>query len=147
MNNTETHKDIDGHTNQQNQKTQLGLFIVLGIFFWIAGLLSIRYLDKICFSKGNPLLILAFILAVPLTYLVAYLAKRVGKLKGNQVLESVVIMSFTACILDGIALTQFSELYSQSQEVLFCGEAWLLWGIGIILIWGYFLSKSLSPSP
>lgn len=122
-------------------KSKLFLFVFLGTAFWFQAAMIIRFFETTVFSEGNPKLILFFVLAIPLTLLSMYITKLVGNLQFNELLKPVVIMTFTATFLDAIALTWFRQLYSQSFEVALHGAAWILWGVGVGLLFSYYLDQ------
>ena len=68
-----------------------------------------------------------------------YITALLTKLKLYELLRPVVIMTFTATFLDGIALIWFRHLYSDSFEVALHGAAWILWGAGLGLLFAYVL--------
>ena len=52
-------------------------------------------------------------------------------------MPAVVIMSFTAMLLDGLALTFFPGLYGLPPASLLVVAALLLWGVGLIQVVAY----------
>jgi hypothetical protein len=115
------------------------LFIALGAAFWYQAAMIIRYFGDSVFTEGNPKLILFYVLAVPLTMASMYITAFIAKLKLNELLKPVVIMTMTATFLDGIALAWFRHLYSNSFEVAMYGAAMILWGAGVGLLLSFYL--------
>jgi hypothetical protein len=70
----------------------------------------------------------------------------IAKLGIHELLKPVVIMTFTATFLDGIALTWFRSLYSPSFEVALFGSAFILWGVGLGLLFAYLLDIRKKPN-
>jgi hypothetical protein len=120
-------------------KSQLPLFIFLGIVFWLNAALIIRYFGDSVFSEGNPLLGVFFGVAILITIFTIYILKQISRLRYDQLFRPLTIMTITATILDGIAMTWFRTLYSQSFEVSFFGSALILWAVG----WGLFFGLML----
>jgi Family of unknown function (DUF5367) len=123
------------------KNSQTVLFIALGVVFWFNAAMLIRYLGTSVFTEGNPKLILFFLLAIPITLVSMYITALVAKLRADELLKPVVIMTTTATFLDGIALTWFRTLYSSSFEVAMFGAALILWGAGLGLLFAYFLEN------
>lgn len=122
-----------------NRKTLL--FIALGIVFWFNAAMIIRYFGATVFSTASTKYFLFFVLAIPLTILSIYITKRISGLAYNALLKPIVIMTFTATFLDGIALAWFRKLYSDSFEVALYGAAWIHWGVGLGLLFVYYLEQ------
>ena len=121
------------------------LFVVLGAAFWYQAALIIRYFGASVFSENNPKLILFYFLAIPITLLSMYITSLISKLQLSELLKPVVVMILTATFLDALALTWFRELYSPSFEVAMHGAAWILWGVGLSLLFSfYFDQKAIS---
>lgn len=116
-------------------------FIGLGAAFWFNAAMIIRLSGTTVFTANNPKLLLFYLIAIPITLLSLYITKLVSKLKYAELLKPVVIMTFTATFLDAIALTCFRELYSPSFEVTSYGAAWILWGVGLGLLFAFYLSN------
>ena len=120
------------------KKSDFFLFVVLGILFWFAAAMIIRYFGATVFSENNPMLILFYVLAIPITFVFLYITLMVTKYTTAAILKPVVIMTFTATFLDAIALSWFRSLYSESFEVALHGAAWILWGAGLGLLLSYY---------
>jgi hypothetical protein len=123
------------------KKSQLILFVALGIIFWFTAAMVIRFGGAKVFSENNLLLILFFVLAFPITYIFFLVTKLVSKVPYTAMLQPVVVMTLTAALLDGIALAFFRTLYAQSFEVALHGAAWILWGVGIGLLFAFILTN------
>jgi hypothetical protein len=88
-----------------NQKSQLPLFIFLGVIFWLNAALIIRFCGSSVFSEGNPLLGVFFVVAIIITIVTVYILKHISRLKYDQLFAPLTIMTITATFLDGIAMT------------------------------------------
>jgi hypothetical protein len=113
------------------------LFVILGAVFWFEALLFIRFEGISLFVNGNPLLLLLFIASIPIAWCSVKISAIVSKVKGDDLLNAVIIMVITAASLDGIALTWFPDWYGLSPAGLAIAAAWLLWGVGLSLAIGY----------
>jgi hypothetical protein len=120
------------------------IYIFLGVAFWYQAAMIIKYFGENVFSTNNPKLLLFFFLAIPITLASMYITSLICKLKLFELLSPVVIMTFTATFLDAIALVWFRHLYSESFEVAMYGAAWILWGVGLGLLFAYILESGKS---
>lgn len=126
------------------KKSDFILFVILGIVFWFSAAMIIRFAGASVFSESNPMLILFYVLAIPLTFVFIFITRLITKFPLSELLRPAVIMTFTATFLDAIALTWFRNLYSESFEVALHGAAWILWGVGLgLLLTYYYEQKSL----
>jgi hypothetical protein len=117
------------------------LCIVLGIIFWFNAAMIIRFTGDRVFTENNAMLPWFYLLAIPATALSIYITKLLCHFSYSQLLRPVVIMTFTATFLDGIALAWFKTLYSDSMEVVLHGAAWILWAVGLGLLIAYYLER------
>ncbi len=114
-------------------------YVILGIVFWFIAAMIIRFFGNAVFSANNRYLILFYALGIPITFLFVFITKSVSQLQYHELLKPIVIITLTAALLDGVALTWFRQLYSESYEVAMYGSAWILWGVGLGLLIPYLL--------
>lgn len=114
-------------------------FIGLGVFFWLAFLIAIRLIGTSVFTTGNPLLLVVFILSAPLVWLIIIAVARVTNTPTNEMLVPIVIIDFTALLLDGLAVG-FTNLYGPTHDQIAAGSAYLLWGVALTLICALWFS-------
>jgi hypothetical protein len=126
-----------------NPKPQLSLFVFLGMVFWLNAAMIVRFCGSLVFSEGNPLLGVFFIIAILITIFTIFVLKHISRLRYDQLFGPITIMTITATFLDGVAMTWFRTIYSQSFEVSFFGSALILWAVGWGLLFGYFLDKKI----
>jgi hypothetical protein len=124
-------------------KTQLPLFIFLGIIFWLNAALIIRFFGASVFSEGNIMLPVFFVVAILITIITIYILKHISKLRYDELFKPLTIMTITATFLDGIAMTWFRGLYSTSFEVSFFGSALILWAVGWGLLFGLLIDNKI----
>jgi Family of unknown function (DUF5367) len=126
------------------KNSKVFIYIFLGVAFWYQAALIINFFGETVFSTNNPKLLLFFFLAIPITLASMYITALICKLKFSELLKPVVIMTFTATFLDAIALVFFKHLYGESFEVAMHGAAWILWGVGLGLLFAYILDNRKS---
>lgn len=122
-------------------------FILLGALFWFAAAMLIRFLGPYALTDGNPLRALMFFITVPITIGFLATAKMVGRVPWSHLLRPVVIMSYTAAFLDGIALTWLREIYAKSYETALFGAALILWGVAVALCMAHVLEQLYDSRP
>lgn len=101
----------------------------------------VRFIGPYALTEGNPLRLMMFVITIPITIGFLFTAKLVGKIGWHQLLRPVVVMTYTATFLDGIALTWFYRLYANSYEIALFGAALILWGVGMGLCMAHILEQ------
>jgi Family of unknown function (DUF5367) len=128
-------------TTQSSKTFNPILFVALGMAFWLEALLCIRLGGTSLFVNGNPWLLFCFVASLPISWCLVKASAIVSKVSGDDLLTAVVIMALTASLLDGIALTWFPGWYGLAPAGLLLAAAWLLWGVGLSLGIGYWVSR------
>lgn len=123
-----------------NQRKAI-LSVILGAAFWFTAAMIIRFFGDSVFTEGNNYRILAFVLLFPLSYVFILITQKIADLQSNELLNSISIVTLTAMLLDGIALTWFRGLYSDKYEVSHYGSASILFGVGVVLLLVYLLTE------
>jgi hypothetical protein len=117
------------------------LFILLGIVFWLVGIIFIRVAGEALFVKGSPWHLLLFVTYIPIAWIFIKLVTVAGKVSGNGLLRAVSLSALTAALLDGITFTWFQDWLGLEQVKLLLAAAWLLWGTGVGIGAGYWASR------
>jgi hypothetical protein len=97
--------------------------IVLGVLFWFAAAMIIRYQGSLL-TEGETRALM-FVLAFPLAWTFMYVLKALAGLRTGQVVAAVSLCTAAAAFCDGIALGWFPELYGNYAKE---GGALILWG-------------------
>lgn len=121
------------------RRGQAGSLAGLGIMLWFTGALSIRYGIPIGLFGGRAGIVL-FALSVSLAPILVLMARRLGALRGDQLVPGVALMCAVAVLCGGIALTWFPVLYGDNPASHYLGAAWLLYDVGVNLIVALFTS-------
>jgi hypothetical protein len=108
---------------------RLPVLVAIGVFFWLLAAMMIRFLGPTVLVPGSLLLPVAFALGLPIAWAFVWAGTFLAGARGAAVLPAMVVMSFTAMLLDGIALTWFPALYGPTYAL---GGAYILWGLGLI---------------
>ena len=119
------------------------IFAALGVFFWFADALFIRFTGVELFHLGSNWLIGLF-LATPFAgWVLIKTCLAVTGIPEEEALSPITILCSTGLLLDGIAISQYRWLYGDTLEHVLLGAAWLLWGVGVLMLLAiYFATRS-----
>lgn len=120
---------------------QVAFSIVYGVILWFIAAMIVRFIGPMGAFEGTALLI-TYGLVIPGTVPFIMLGQRLMGLSKGQVAGSVMIITATALILDGIALNFFRGLYGSDPVVIMAGAALIMWGAGIGLVLGMAMGRS-----
>ncbi|MBC7870817.1 MAG: hypothetical protein H7Y09_08250 [Chitinophagaceae bacterium] len=117
--------------------SQIALFIGLGIAFWLTGLLFIRVVGPVIFTPDNPLIIVLYLASFPMLFAAIAIASAISRLPMKDMLEPMVIMTFSAIFIDGAVIALLPEAYGDDLTQVMRAAAWLLWGgaAGLLCAW------------
>lgn len=117
-----------------------GLFIITGMVLWLEALLFIRWEGATLFVQDNPWLLGLLVACIPIAWLLVQLTTIVAKVDGEDLFRAISLMALTALLLDGVGLIWFQDWYGLEPSGLVLAAASLLWGVGVSLSVGYWLS-------
>lgn len=120
---------------------RLPVFVALGVVLWFVAALMFRLVGPTLLSPGNPALPLVFALSIPVAWAFLWVGTTAIGVRGAAVLPAVVVLSFTAMFLDGLALTFFPALYGLPPASLLIVAALLLWGVAWIQLLAFVQSR------
>jgi hypothetical protein len=120
-------------------RNQFGLFVVLGVAFWLSAALFVRFTGASVFGEGSALLPVLYAFSFVFVFAFLFVARLVSGVGLREMLLPAVVMTSTALLLDGIAVAWFSGLYGDDPGVVMRGAAWILWGAGL----GQFIALAL----
>ncbi len=115
---------------------QLAVLIILGVTFWFVAAMAVRFGSQAGFF-GPTASIIAFALGIPICWLSVLLIKKAARLEAGQTVPGIAIGVVAATFCDGIALTWGRELYGSDPAEITLGAAWILWGVGLFLLFAY----------
>jgi hypothetical protein len=79
----------------------------------------------------------AFTLGIPMCWLSVLFIKKAAMLGAGQTLPGIAVGLVAATLCDGIALTWGRGLYGSDPAQVTYGAAWILWGVGLFLLFAY----------
>jgi hypothetical protein len=129
-------------TGKDRTQMNLPLFVGLGVLAWLIGVLFIRFAGAMFFVEGSLWLIGLYLLTVPVVWLTIESVARLGKLSRLKTLMAVVILNFTATLLDGVAIAWLPSIYGLPASAHLLAAAWLLWFVGVSLYLSLMMARS-----
>ncbi len=82
------------------------------------------------------------LLTVPVVWLTIESIARIGKLSPLKTLVAIVILNFTATLLDGVAIAWFPSIYGLPAPAHLLAAGWLLWFVGVSLYLSLMMARS-----
>ncbi|GAC1554291.1 MAG: hypothetical protein NVS2B7_30230 [Herpetosiphon sp.] len=121
---------------------QVATVIGLGLVFWFAAAMAVRVGSTAGFF-GTRASAIAFAVAIPVCWLSVLFIKQVARLGAGQLLPGIAIGTMAATFADGTALTWGRSLYGSDPALTILGAAWILWGVGLFLLFAYLIDDRL----
>jgi hypothetical protein len=128
-------------TTNNLSKKQLLVVISLGVFFWFVFAMVIRFGNGLGIF-GGAIGAVTFLLSIPIGWFLIVGIKAMAGLAIGQIMTGLGISSATAGLCDGIALTWVPSLYGNELSEALLGAAYIIWGVGIILILAYIMDAA-----
>ena len=116
----------------RQQTIALGL---LGAAIWFIAAMFIRFALSFGWLDGSLLTLLVFAGSLPTAAISIELAHRLVGGRAGRRIHTAAVISLVGLLLDGIAITWTSTLYSPDRAAISFGGAWLLWTVGLTLTW------------
>ena len=120
--------------------SKLATWVLIGVVFWFVAAMMVRFMGTVVFDPKSINMVLLFALSFPVGFASTRLIGFLVKLRGAAFLPAVVVMTMVATFLDGIAFT-WTSLYGLPAESMVYGAAWILWGVGCILLFALLDSR------
>lgn len=120
---------------------QIAILLALGAALWLSAALLLNVLAPLGIYEGVGRVIL-YAAVIPGTWPFVEAVIRVAGLRRQQALTGVAIGLATACCLDGLALAYTPWLYGSTVAHTAGAGAAILWGAGVFLVIGAWISAS-----
>ena len=120
--------------------SRVAVWISIGVAFWFVAAMMVRLMGTAVFNTQGVSMVLLFALSFPFGFGALRLIGWMVGLRGAAMLPAVVVMTMTATLLDGVAFT-WTGLYGLPLESRVYGAAWILWGVGCILLFALLDSR------
>lgn len=120
---------------------QLARVAAFALLLWISGAVLIRLTIPLGVFSGGGLTVLAFAVGIAINGPTIWLVQRLGGLRRDQIVFGMALGSAVAIICDGAAIAWAPWLYGGVSPDLHRAAAWLLWTVGIGLVWAFLAEK------
>lgn len=107
----------------------------IGAFYWLMAALVVRW-TAADWVGDTGMTILVFALIVVVTGPALFLGMRVARVTRSGAAFAATVMTMTALLLDGVALTWFRSLYGTEPAIILGGAASIMFGAGVALVLG-----------
>lgn len=109
---------------------------IYGLIFWFAAAMFVRFLPQLFDGAASNALLLA--VSVPACWLSVSVSRWATGVDRAHVLDANVVAIVAATFADGIGITYLSPLlYAGVTASSQFGAAWILWGVGWILVFAW----------
>ena len=120
-------------------RRQLAILVALGIFFWFVFAMAVRFTSGLGLF-GGVVGVATFLLSIAVGWLIVILLRRLASLTAGQLVTGVALSTAAAALCDGIVLTWMPTLYGNDPADVLLGAAYILWGVGVLIIIAYILA-------
>jgi hypothetical protein len=127
-------------TQHALNKKQFIISVTYGAVLWFIAAMIVRYIGPMGAFDGTALIV-SYALVVPGTVPFILIAQKLIGLEKTQIARSVMIITTTALLLDGIALNFFAGLYGSDPAIVMAGAALIMWGAGVGLLLGLIMGE------
>jgi hypothetical protein len=121
-------------------KKQFIISVTYGAVLWFIAAMIVRYIGPMGAFDGTALIV-SYALVVPGTVPFILIGQKLIGLEKTQVARSIMIITTTALLLDGIALNFFAGLYGSDPAIIMEGAALIMWGAGVGLLLGLIMGE------
>jgi len=119
---------------------QTATLAMMGAIYWFLAALVVRWTAANWVGSGGPTA-LVFALIIVATVPALLLGMAVARVGRDRSQISAAIMTGTALLLDGVALTWGRSLYGTDPMVVLGGAASIMWGAGVAIALGMILER------
>jgi hypothetical protein len=131
---------VTSSSPQQLTVTQIVILAIYGAVLWYAAALLVRKIGPMGALDGGWRL-LTYALVIPGTVPAIMIARPIAKLRRDQTLAGISVVTATALLLDGIAHAWFPAIYGTDPALIVKGAAAIFWGAGVGLVLALSMNK------
>jgi hypothetical protein len=118
---------------------QIIILALYGALLWFVAALLVRTIGPMGALDGFGRVI-TYALVIPGTVPAIWIGRVLAKLNHDQTAISLMVITATALLLDGVAHAWFPALYGSDPALIVKGAAVIFWGAGIGLVLGFILN-------
>jgi hypothetical protein len=120
--------------------TQIVILAIYGAVLWFLAAMLVRNLGPMGALDG-VWRVISYALVIPGTVPAILIARPLAKLRRDQRVTAISIVTATALLLDGIAHAWFPAIYGTDPALIVKGAAAILWGAGVGLVLALVMNK------
>jgi hypothetical protein len=121
---------------------QLIFSVLYGVVLWFIAAMIVRYIGPMGAFEGMALAV-TYALVIPGTVPFIMIGQKLLGLVKGQIAGSIMVVTATALLLDGIALNFFRGLYGNDPVIIMAGAALIMWGAGVGLVLGMVMGRDV----
>jgi hypothetical protein len=125
---------------QQLTAIQIVILAIYGAALWFAAAMLVRAIGPMGALDGGWRL-LSYALVIPGTVPAIMIARPIAKLRADQTIAGISVVTATALLLDGIAHAWFPAIYGTDPALIVKGAAAIFWGAGVGLVLALTMNK------
>jgi hypothetical protein len=125
---------------QQLTAIQIVILAIYGAVLWFAAAMLVRAIGPMGALDGGWRL-LSYALVIPGTVPAIIIARPIAKLRADQTIAGISVVTATALLLDGIAHAWFPAIYGTDPALIVKGAAAIFWGAGVGLVLALTMNK------
>ena len=119
---------------------QIIILALYGAVLWFLAAILVRTIGPMGALDGYARII-TYALVIPGTVPAILLGRALAKLNHDQIAISLIVITATALLLDGIAHAWFPSLYGSDPALIVKGAAVIFWGAGVGLVLGLIMNQ------
>ena len=119
---------------------QIAILAVYGVVLWFTAAMLVRIIGPMGALAGGWGA-LTYALVIPGTIPAIIAARPLAKLRRDQTLAGIAVVTATALLLDGIGHAWFPALYGTDPALIVKGAAAIFWGAGVGLVLAFIMNK------
>ena len=120
---------------------QIIILVLYGAMLWFVAAILVRTIGPMGALDGSARII-TYALVIPGTVPAIWIGRALAKLSRDQTAISLIVITATALLLDGIAHAWFPSLYGSDPVLIVKGAAVIFWGAGVGLVLGLIMNRS-----
>jgi hypothetical protein len=119
---------------------QMIILAIYGAVLWFLAAMLVRNIGPMGALDGSARII-TYALVIPGTVPAIWIGRVLAKLNRDQTAISLIVITATALLLDGIAHAWFPSLYGSDPVQIVKGAAVIFWGAGLGLVLGLLMNE------
>jgi hypothetical protein len=119
---------------------QISILAIYGAVLWFLAAMLVRTIGPMGALDGVSGIIV-YALVIPGTVPAIIAARPLAKLRHDQTVNGISIVTATALLLDGVAHAWFPVIYGTDPALIVKGAAAIFWGAGIALVLAFLINK------